>query len=210
MISAGSPSPKGIARSFFSLGKIPLPLFGRDAELEKTARELLGRARQLAVARTVRVEWNVAPAQLCRPRQYTWFHRFSLNPRLREHGPDEIDRTLRHELAHLLAIFARGVAASRRMARNGDRPALILASLTNPVVIIFRSRLPAGRGHTSIAVPIVIPISGGHAALAGPSRASRVVASTWRGLRRAFSADADHEGRKKDIASHAYAVLLRG
>jgi SprT protein len=39
-----------------------------------------------------------------------------LNPRLHEHGGDEIDRTLRHELAHLLAQFRAG---RRRILPHG-------------------------------------------------------------------------------------------
>ena len=40
----------------------------------------------------------------------------NLNPRLREFGDDEIDRTLRHELAHLLAHHRAG---RRRIAPHG-------------------------------------------------------------------------------------------
>jgi SprT protein len=40
----------------------------------------------------------------------------TLNPRLREFGSDEVDRTLRHELAHLLAHFRAG---RRRIAAHG-------------------------------------------------------------------------------------------
>jgi predicted SprT family Zn-dependent metalloprotease len=41
----------------------------------------------------------------------------NLNPRLREFGDDEIDRTLRHELAHLLAHHRAG---RRRIAPHGQ------------------------------------------------------------------------------------------
>jgi predicted SprT family Zn-dependent metalloprotease len=40
----------------------------------------------------------------------------TLNPRLRDFGPDEVDRTLRHELAHLLAHFRAG---RRRISAHG-------------------------------------------------------------------------------------------
>jgi len=40
----------------------------------------------------------------------------TLNPRLREFGADEVDRTLRHELAHLLAHFRAG---RRRIPAHG-------------------------------------------------------------------------------------------
>jgi predicted SprT family Zn-dependent metalloprotease len=79
-----------------------------------SARELQDRARSLlrglnadVLTDRVRVEWN--------ERMRTTVGRadlrhclISLNPALREFGPVEIDRTLRHELAHLLAHFRFG------------------------------------------------------------------------------------------------------
>lgn len=108
-------SPKGIARAFFSLAKTPQPLLGRDAELEKRARELLRELGAMAVAQAVRVEWN-SRLRSCAGRANTRGSIISLNPRLREHGADEIDRTLHHELAHLLASFR---ARRRRITPHG-------------------------------------------------------------------------------------------
>ena len=54
----------------------------------------------------------------------------NLNPRLREFGDDEIDRTLRHELAHLLAHHRAG---RRRIAPHGAewRKACVELGLTD-------------------------------------------------------------------------------
>ncbi len=77
---------------------------GRDHALEEKSRNLLRQLGAAKLARQIRVEWN--------PRLKTTAGRadyreklISLNPLLYDHGDEEIDRTLRHELAHLLAQF---------------------------------------------------------------------------------------------------------
>src|SRR5919197_3537336 len=87
----------------------------RAIDLETKARELLHSLGTARLARELRVEWN--------PRLQTAAGRadyreklISLNPRLREHGEEELDRTLRHALAHLLAQFRAG---RRRIAPHG-------------------------------------------------------------------------------------------
>ena len=82
---------------------VALQLKGRDAGLETEARELLQSLGAKRIATEIRVEWD--------PRLKTAAGRadyrqklISLNPRLVEH-PAEIDRTLRHEIAHILAQF---------------------------------------------------------------------------------------------------------
>jgi predicted SprT family Zn-dependent metalloprotease len=107
--------PAAIARSLFSLGQTAPPALGRDTDLEKTARELLRKVGASPVAQAVRVEWN-SRLRSCAGRANTRTSVISLNPRLREHGADEIDRTFRHELAHLLAQFR---ARCRRIAPHG-------------------------------------------------------------------------------------------
>ena len=81
---------------------------------DPSASELLDRAIDLLrelkldkLARRIRVEWN--------PRMRTTVGRadysrslISLNPALQNFGLAEIDRTLRHELAHLVAQFRAG------------------------------------------------------------------------------------------------------
>jgi len=93
----------------------------RDADLESKARNLLRELGAAKLAREIRVEWN--------PRLKTAAGRadfrqklISLNPLLRDvraglaFNREEIDRTLRHELAHLLAQFRVG---RRRIAPHG-------------------------------------------------------------------------------------------
>ena len=96
-------------------GAVAVQLRGRDAALETEARQLLCSLGAKRIASELRVEWN--------PRLQTAAGRadyrqrlISLNPRLVEH-PEEIDRTLRHELAHILTQFR---AKSRpRIAPHG-------------------------------------------------------------------------------------------
>ena len=104
-----------ILRSLCRTTKTGRPALARDTELEKTARELLRNLGALPVAQAIRVEWN-ARLRSCAGRADTSRFIISLNPRLREHGADEIDRTFRHELAHLLARFR---AKRRRIAPHG-------------------------------------------------------------------------------------------
>jgi predicted SprT family Zn-dependent metalloprotease len=92
-----------------------LVVLGRDSALEAKAREILTALDADELAREVRVEWNArlfSAAGHADSRR----HLVSLNPRLRDHGAAEIDRTLRHELAHLLAQFRAG---RRRIPPHG-------------------------------------------------------------------------------------------
>ena len=90
-------------------------VLGRDATLERQSRELLAPLGAEELAREVRVEWN---ARLFSAAGRADFRRnlISLNPRLREHDAAEVERTLRHELAHLLAQFRAG---RRRVPPHG-------------------------------------------------------------------------------------------
>jgi predicted SprT family Zn-dependent metalloprotease len=92
-----------------------LVVLGRDHELERKARELLRTLDSPELATSVEVEWN---ARLCSAAGRADYRRkrVSLNPRLHEHDSAEIDRTLRHELAHLLA---QARAGRRRVAPHG-------------------------------------------------------------------------------------------
>ena len=98
----------------FSAGP-SLVVLGRDSELERSAREMLVALKAEELASSVQVEWN---ARLFSAAGRADYRRklVSLNPRLREHDATEIDRTLRHELAHLLAQFRAG---RRRVAPHG-------------------------------------------------------------------------------------------
>ena len=88
---------------------------GRDATLERQARELLQTNGAGRIAADVCVEWNPR-LKSCAGRADYREKLISLNPRLFEHGTAEIDRTLRHELAHLLAKFRAG---RRRILPHG-------------------------------------------------------------------------------------------
>ena len=78
------------------------PLLAEALALLDTAQALLRAAGSVALAGRVRVEWDLrlrTTAGLAFPGRSL----VRLNPRLREFGDAEIQRTLRHELAHLLA-----------------------------------------------------------------------------------------------------------
>jgi len=88
---------------------------GRNSEFEAKARNLLGAVGATILARSVRVEWN-SRLRSAAGRADFRCALVSLNPRLVDHGEAEIDRTLRHELAHLLAQFR---ADRRRISPHG-------------------------------------------------------------------------------------------
>ena len=92
-----------------------LVVLGRDFGLETKARELLAALNAGELAESVRVEWN-ARLFSAAGRADSRRKLISLNPRLREHDVAEIDRTLRHELAHLLA---QSRAGRQRLAPHG-------------------------------------------------------------------------------------------
>lgn len=83
--------------------------------LQREARELLQAAACAALARVVRVQWNSRMRSAAGSAQFRGAI-ISLNPRLAQFGSAEIDRTLRHELAHLIAQFRAG---RRRIAPHG-------------------------------------------------------------------------------------------
>ena len=87
---------------------------GRDVDLEREARELLRVLGAEKLAREIRVEWN-SRLKTCAGRADYREKLISLNPLVQNHG-DEVDRTLRHELAHLLAQWRVG---RRRIVPHG-------------------------------------------------------------------------------------------
>jgi predicted SprT family Zn-dependent metalloprotease len=95
--------------------KPTLVVLGRDSALEAQAREILTALDAGELARAVHVEWN-ARLFSAAGRADSRRNLVSLNPRLRDHDAAEIDRTLRHELAHLLAQFRSG---RRRVPPHG-------------------------------------------------------------------------------------------
>lgn len=87
----------------------------RNPNLEEIARDLLRAQGAEQIADELRVEWNSRLKTAAGRADYRE-KLISLNPRLVEHVT-EIDRTLRHELAHILAQFRAG---RRRILPHGD------------------------------------------------------------------------------------------
>ncbi|HEX8372384.1 MAG TPA: SprT-like domain-containing protein [Chthoniobacterales bacterium] len=88
----------------------------KDEALTKQAADLLIAAGAVDVAQKVKVVWNSrlsTTAGMARYRE----NLVVLNPRLQDFSAEEVDRTLRHELAHLLA-HARHRRS--RIAPHGD------------------------------------------------------------------------------------------
>ena len=84
-------------------------------ELEEKARVLLREIGATALANEVLVRWNRALRSTAGMASYAQ-RLITLNPRIVAFGDAEIDRTLRHELAHLLAQFRSG---KKRIAPHG-------------------------------------------------------------------------------------------
>lgn len=112
------PSLRQLEFAFRSTGILPLGLPGvwpgeliikpaaETAVLLQTARDLLNANGAERIANDLRVEWNSRLKTAAGRADYRE-KLISLNPRLLEY-PIEIDRTLRHELAHILAQFRAG------------------------------------------------------------------------------------------------------
>ncbi len=99
-----------------SAGKMPVGHTAGTAVLLQTARGLLCSLGAKRIATELRVEWN-SRLKTAAGRADHRQKLISLNPRLVEH-PAEIDRTLRHELAHILAQFRAG---RRRISPHGPQ-----------------------------------------------------------------------------------------
>jgi SprT protein len=87
-----------------------------DVDLQARASKLLRANGAARIAKDLRVEWSPR-LKSCAGRADYRAKLISLNPRLRGHGAPEIDRTLRHELAHFLAQFRAG---RRRILPHGE------------------------------------------------------------------------------------------
>ena len=115
ILSVGQP---GVSPGEFVIqpaGKMPASPTAETAVLLRVARELLRANGAPRIAAELRVEWNSRLKTAAGRADYRQ-KLISLNPRLSEH-PAEIDRTLRHELAHLLAQFRAG---RRRILPHGE------------------------------------------------------------------------------------------
>ena len=114
ILSVGSPGVSPGELIMRSAGKMPAGHTAETAMLLQTAHELLCSLGAKRIATELRVEWNSRLHTAAGRADYRQ-KLISLNPRLVEH-PEEIDRTLRHELAHLLAQFRTG---RRRISPHG-------------------------------------------------------------------------------------------
>ena len=87
----------------------------RDPVLENIARELLRKVGCHELAKIIRVEWNprmrTTAGMACYQRRA-----ILLNPKILEVAPHEVQRTLRHELAHFVAQWRVG---RRRIEPHG-------------------------------------------------------------------------------------------
>ena len=97
-----------------SPGEGELVASSRDVDLELQARKLLRSVGAKRIATKLRVEWNSRLRTAAGRADYR-LKLISLNSLLVGH-PEEIDRTLRHELAHILAQFRAG---RRRISPHG-------------------------------------------------------------------------------------------
>ena len=93
---------------------VALQFLWRDVGLEQIARDLLRALGATRIATDLRVEWNSRLRTAAGRADYRQ-KLISLNPQLIKH-PAEINRTLRHELAHILAQFR---ARRRRILPHG-------------------------------------------------------------------------------------------
>ena len=87
----------------------------KASDLETKARQLLRSLGAKRIATELRIEWNARLRTAAGRADYRQ-KLISLNRRLVEH-PAEIDRTLRHELAHILAQFRE--KSRRRISPHG-------------------------------------------------------------------------------------------
>lgn len=106
---------RGQQLDFVFPSALSLVVLGRDPALEARAREILSALDAEQLAAKIHVEWN-ARLFSAAGRADSRRNLVSLNPRLREHDAAEIERTLRHELAHLLA---QSRAGGRRISPHG-------------------------------------------------------------------------------------------
>ena len=121
LFEGGTRSPSALVKPYApsapklaSPSERPIHLRARDHALEQQARELLHSFGADKLAREIRVEWNPR-LKTCAGRADYREKLISLNPLLQD-LVDEINRTLRHELAHLLAQWRVG---RRRIAPHG-------------------------------------------------------------------------------------------
>jgi SprT protein len=115
ILSAGPPGVSPGELALEPAGRMPAHPIAETAVLLQTARDLLCSLGAKRIAKELRVEWNSRLKTAAGRADYRQ-KLISLNPRLVAH-PEEIDRTLRHELAHILAQFRE--KSRRRISPHG-------------------------------------------------------------------------------------------
>lgn len=126
--SRDTPAPHTEPGEVFGESRALLRSSGRDTELEIHARRLLHPLGAKRIANALRVEWSRRLKSTAGRANYRT-RVITLNPRLHDFGEAEIDRTLRHELAHFLAQFRAG---RRRVAAHGREWRLACGDLGIP------------------------------------------------------------------------------
>src|SRR4030095_11988024 len=104
-----------VAASLWDASRLAKRSVYKSSDLETKARQLLCSLGAKRIATELRVEWNSRLKTAAGRADYRQ-KLISLNPRLVEH-PSEIDRALRHELAHILAQFRE--KSRRRISPHG-------------------------------------------------------------------------------------------
>lgn len=108
---------EGLAAPFrAAAATVKQPVDATLPELDARARELLAGIGCGKLAKQVQVRWH-ARLRTTAGQAYYAKALVLLNPRLLQFGPEEVDRTLRHELAHLVA---RARAGRKRIAPHGE------------------------------------------------------------------------------------------
>jgi SprT protein len=95
--------------------KAKTPASSALPDLEETARELLRGIGCEKLAQEVQVRWH-ARLRTTAGQAYYAKSLVRMNPKLLQFGMEEVDKTLRHELAHLVARFRAG---RKRIAPHG-------------------------------------------------------------------------------------------
>ncbi len=114
ILSVGPPGASPAELITEPASKVPVGHTAETAVLLQTARQLLRSLGANRIAAELRVEWNSRLKTAAGRADYRQ-KLISLNPLLVAH-PEEIERTLRHELAHILAQFR---ASRRRISPHG-------------------------------------------------------------------------------------------
>ncbi len=140
-------------------------------DLDETARAFCGGLAARNWRRQVQVRWH-SRLRTTAGQAYYAKSLVRMNPKLMQFGMEEVDKTLRHELAHLVARFrAGGSAGSSRMGPSGGRRAATSAWPMRSAAMICRCRGHASESGIVIIARIAGAITTGSGRSAGRWRA---------------------------------------